>query len=202
MLVLASSPVLSAQPSTPARPAATVYTQGPLPADQLALAEMAEYRKLPARRPSRATTAPTPAPVSPAAAHPPKRKPVRSHPPKRTRVLPADASRAAAVVAFALNQVGKPYRYATSGPSSYDCSGLAKAAYGTVGVVIPHQTGGIVRLGRRIERSQLAPGDLVFPSSGHVGIYIGGGRMVHAPKPGDHVKVAAIYSFWTARRLL
>lgn len=106
------------------------------------------------------------------------------------------------MVAFALRQVGKPYVFAADGPDSYDCSGLAKAAYAAVGVSIPHQTGGIVKLGRPVSRSDLAPGDLVFPSSGHVAIYVGGGNMVHAPHPGDHVRVAAIYAFWTARRLL
>ncbi len=113
-----------------------------------------------------------------------------------------DGSAAAAVVAFALAQVGKPYQFATAGPNAYDCSGLAKAAYAAVGISIPHQTGGIIERGRAVSRNELAPGDLVFPSSGHVGIAIGGGQFVHAPKPGDHVRVAPIYAFWAARRLL
>jgi peptidoglycan DL-endopeptidase CwlO len=108
----------------------------------------------------------------------------------------------AVVVAYALEQVGKPYVFAADGPDGYDCSGLVKAAYAQVGMSIPHQTGGIIGLGRPVGRNELTPGDLVFPSSGHVGIALGGGMMVHAPHPGDHVRIAPIYAFWAARRLL
>lgn len=103
-------------------------------------------------------------------------------------------------VAYALAQVGKPYRWAAAGPGSYDCSGLVMMSYRQVGVSLPHQTGGIIRVGQPVARGQLQAGDLVFPSSGHVGIYLGGGQMVHAPKPGDHVKVSPVYAFWAARR--
>lgn len=103
-------------------------------------------------------------------------------------------------IAFALAQVGKPYQWASSGPSSYDCSGLVMASYRQVGINLPHQTGGIIRYGTPVARGQLQPGDIVFPSSGHVGIYVGGGQMVHAPKRGDHIKVSPVYAFWAARR--
>lgn len=111
------------------------------------------------------------------------------------------AGRASAVLAYARRQVGKPYVWAAAGPSGFDCSGLVVASFRSVGVSLPHQTGALVSRGRAVSRSQLQPGDLVFPSSGHVGIYIGGGMMIHAPKPGDHVKVAKVYAFWTARRI-
>ena len=112
------------------------------------------------------------------------------------------AGLAATVVQFALAQVGKPYKFATAGPNSYDCSGLALASYAQVGIRVPHQTGQIIRMGKAVPRDKLQPGDLVFPSRGHVGIYIGGGKIVHAPQPGQRVKVAAIYAFHTARRIL
>ncbi len=105
------------------------------------------------------------------------------------------------VIAYALAQVGKPYRWAAAGPNAYDCSGLVLAAYARVGARLPHQTGSMIRYGTPVARSQLQPGDIVFPSSSHVAIYIGGGKIVHAPKPGDHVRVAPLYAFWAARRL-
>lgn len=120
----------------------------------------------------------------------------------RIRVRVHAGGARARVVAFALSQIGKPYIWAADGPYGFDCSGLALASYRTVGIRLPHQTGGIVGYGRRVSRRDLQPGDLVFPSPGHVGIYIGGGRMVHAPQRGDHVRVAPLYGFWTARRLL
>lgn len=105
------------------------------------------------------------------------------------------------VIAFALAQVGKPYVWAAAGPNSYDCSGLVLAAYAQVGARLPHQTGSMIRYGTPVARSQLQPGDIVFPSSHHVAIYLGGGMIVHAPKPGDRVKVSPLYAFWAARRL-
>jgi cell wall-associated NlpC family hydrolase len=129
---------------------------------------------------------------------------VRPRPARPRQVAPAgiNSARARIVINFALAQVGKPYRWASAGPGSYDCSGLVKASFARVGLRLPHQTGQLVRRGRPVSRSALKPGDIVFPSSGHVGIYLGRGRMVHAPKPGDHVRVAPLYGFWTARRLL
>ncbi len=124
---------------------------------------------------------------------------VRERPVAPTRI---NGSRARVVINFALAQVGKPYRWASDGPGSYDCSGLVKASFARVGLNLPHQTGQLVGRGRKVSRAALQPGDIVFPSSGHVGIYLGRGKMVHAPKPGDHVKVATMYGFWTARRLL
>ena len=85
-----------------------------------------------------------------------------------------------AVVAFALAQVGKPYQHARSGPDGFDCSGLAQAAYARIGISLPHQTRAIAARGRPVSRADLRPGDLVFTGPGHVGIYIGGGQMVHA----------------------
>lgn len=105
------------------------------------------------------------------------------------------------VVGYALAQVGKRYARGGSGPDSFDCSGLVAATYARIGIRLPHQTGALASLGRPVSRAELRPGDLVFPSSGHVGIYIGGGRMVHAATARSGVKVSNLYAFRFARRL-
>lgn len=103
-------------------------------------------------------------------------------------------SRAARAVAFAYSALGKPYVWGATGPSSFDCSGLAQAAYRSAGVSLPRTTYTQINSGQRVKRSELAPGDLVFFFSGisHVGIYVGDGRMIHAPHPGAPVRLAPI----------
>jgi cell wall-associated NlpC family hydrolase len=106
----------------------------------------------------------------------------------------AYATKAAKAIAFARNQLGKPYVYGATGPNSYDCSGLTQAAWAAAGVSIPRTTYEQIDYGSRVTASELQPGDLVFFYSGisHVGLYIGGGEMIHAPHTGDVVKVAPI----------
>ncbi|GAA0421451.1 hypothetical protein Acor_77550 [Acrocarpospora corrugata] len=102
--------------------------------------------------------------------------------------------KAAQAVRWALSQQLKPYVWGAEGPSSYDCSGLIMAAYQQVGISLPHYTGDQWTAGTHVSREDLRPGDLVFFYSDlhHVGMYIGGGYMVHAPRTGDVVRVAAI----------
>ncbi|MEW1633878.1 NlpC/P60 family protein [Streptomyces sp. NPDC093801] len=109
---------------------------------------------------------------------------------------PADGSRAARAVAFAYGAIGKPYVWGATGPGSFDCSGLTQAAWRAAGVSLPRTTYTQINAGRRVSRDQLAPGDLVFFYSGvtHVGLYVGNGQMVHAPRPGSTVRVAPIDS--------
>ncbi|WP_284575955.1 C40 family peptidase [Streptomyces sp. 2P-4] len=109
---------------------------------------------------------------------------------------PADGSRAARAVAFAYGAVGKPYVWGATGPGAYDCSGLTQAAWRAAGVSLPRTTYTQINAGRRVARGELAPGDLVFFYSGvtHVGLYVGNGQMVHAPRPGSTVRVAPIDS--------
>ncbi len=107
-----------------------------------------------------------------------------------------------AVLAYARAQLGKPYVWAAAGPGGFDCSGLVMASFARIGIKLPHQTGGLIGRGRAVPQSQMRPGDLVFPSSSHVGIYVGSGMMIHAPKPGDHVRIAKVYAFYAARRIL
>ncbi|MEU1124582.1 NlpC/P60 family protein [Streptomyces sp. NPDC005899] len=106
----------------------------------------------------------------------------------------APGSRAAQAVDFAYGALGKPYVWGATGPSSFDCSGLTQAAWRAAGVSLPRTTYTQINAGRRVSRSELAPGDLVFFYSGisHVGLYIGGGQMIHAPRPGAPVRIAPI----------
>ncbi|MEU9120306.1 NlpC/P60 family protein [Streptomyces sp. NPDC048506] len=106
----------------------------------------------------------------------------------------APNSRAARAVSFAYAALGKPYVWGATGPSAYDCSGLTQAAWKSGGVSLPRTTYTQISSGPRIDRSQLAPGDLVFFYSGisHVGLYIGDGKMIHAPHPGAPVRIAPI----------
>ncbi|MFD9792301.1 NlpC/P60 family protein [Streptomyces sp. NPDC059070] len=114
--------------------------------------------------------------------------------PSSDGLLPAPSGRAAAAVAYAYAALGKPYVWGATGPSSYDCSGLTQAAWNAAGVSLPRTTYTQINSGTRVSRSQLAPGDLVFFYSGisHVGLYIGGGQMIHAPHPGAPVRIAPI----------
>lgn len=99
--------------------------------------------------------------------------------------------RAGVAVEAAMNQLGDSYVWGADGPSSFDCSGLMMYAWGKAGVSLSHSSKAQYGEGRHVSRSDLKPGDLVFygnPSIHHVGMYIGNGRMVHAPNPGKPVK--------------
>ncbi len=103
---------------------------------------------------------------------------------------PAASGGAGAAVAFAEAQVGKPYQYAATGPATYDCSGLTMRAWQAGGVSMAHFSGAQYSAFPKVPMDRLQPGDLVFPSDpgAHVGIYIGGGMMVHATHTGDFVR--------------
>ncbi|KHL09027.1 UNVERIFIED_CONTAM: hypothetical protein LK11_54495 [Mumia flava] len=106
-----------------------------------------------------------------------------------------DASgRAKAAIDFALAQLGEPYSYGAAGPSSWDCSGLTMAAYGAAGVSLPHSSSAQAGMGTSVSTSSMSPGDLVFYYSpvSHVGIYIGDGQIVHAPRPGRSVEIVSV----------
>lgn len=94
------------------------------------------------------------------------------------------------VVEAALRERGKPYVWAAEGPNSFDCSGLVKWAYAKgAGINLPHQSEAQRNSGTQLPVSEAQPGDVLW-KPGHVGIFIGDGKYVHAPKPGDVVKVA------------
>lgn len=112
-------------------------------------------------------------------------------PPRRERPKPTLGQRAAMV---ALKAVGVPYRWGGSSPASgFDCSGLVYWAYGRLGVAVPHSSYALYGLGRSVRGSRLRAGDVLFFSGlGHVGLYIGRGRMVHAPQSGRTVEVVRL----------
>jgi cell wall-associated NlpC family hydrolase len=96
---------------------------------------------------------------------------------------------------FAYAQLGKPYSYGATGPNSYDCSGLTMKAWAAAGVNVTRTTNTQYAATKRVAKSDLQPGDLVFFSNlGHMGMYVGGGKMIHAPHTGDVVKIADITS--------
>ncbi|MFF1273850.1 NlpC/P60 family protein [Streptomyces marokkonensis] len=105
------------------------------------------------------------------------------------------ATKAEKALAFARAQIGKPYVWGATGPGSYDCSGLTQAAWKAAGVTIPRTTYDQVGAGTTVSVSQAQPGDLVFfyDDVTHVGIYVGNGMMIHAPKPGTYVREESIF---------
>lgn len=106
--------------------------------------------------------------------------------------VPTD--RVATVLAFACSQLGKPYVYGAAGPNAYDCSGFTMASWAQVGVSLPHSSRSQAGVGTRVSQGDLRAGDLVFSFSpiSHVGIYLGGGRMIAAPSAGDVVKIQSL----------
>jgi len=106
----------------------------------------------------------------------------------------------AGAVAYAMRQIGKPYVFGALGPNSFDCSGLVVAAYRSIGINLPHFTGDLRHLGVSVSQANLRPGDIVFLSSSHVGLAIGGDQVVVAPQTGERVKIQTIYHFTDARR--
>ena len=112
------------------------------------------------------------------------------------------------IVETAYTKLGTPYVYGASGPNAFDCSGFTSWVYRQHGISIARTAQGQSRGGTPVDRANLQPGDLVFFGSStsnitHVGIYIGGGQMVHAPHTGDVVKVSSLNrNYVCARRYL
>ncbi|MFD8010924.1 C40 family peptidase [Streptomyces sp. NPDC058955] len=92
----------------------------------------------------------------------------------------------------ALAQVGKPYVWGAEGPDSFDCSGLTQSAWAAAGKRIPRTSQEQWRLLPRVQPEDMRPGDLIvyYQDASHIGMYIGDGKMVHAPRPGRNVTVA------------
>jgi LysM repeat protein len=107
---------------------------------------------------------------------------------------------AGTVVAFAYAQLGKPYRFFTAGPTTFDCSGLVKAAYAQIGIELVHHAASQASYGRAVDiwSEPIKPGDLIFTSGDgtgeitHVGIAVDATHWIHAPSPGDVVRLASI----------
>jgi cell wall-associated NlpC family hydrolase len=113
------------------------------------------------------------------------------------------------VVDYARRLLGVPYVWGGDSPSGFDCSGLVRFVYARFGISLPHSSYADFDLGRRVARGDLRPGDLVFfDGVGHVGMYVGGGRFIHAPHSGTDVQITSLGDPWYrqgydgARRLL
>jgi cell wall-associated NlpC family hydrolase len=150
--------------------------------------------------PAALTPPPSPSPSSPAVTvATPSPAPVLPNPP--LVIIPAapapppveTPNGGAAAVAYALRQLGKPYVFGAAGNSAFDCSGLVMRAWQSAGVSLPRTTYEMARVGRRISRDQLQPGDLVLLYSfGHVQLYIGDGEIIEAPHAGAVVRIRAL----------
>ena len=111
------------------------------------------------------------------------------------------SSKAQAAVAEARKYLGVRYVWGGTSPNGFDCSGLVQYCYKKVGVNLPRTTYQQINVGKHVSRNNLKAGDLVFPHTGHVGIYTSNGKIIHAPKTGDVVKESNIWAFYTARRV-
>jgi LysM repeat protein len=122
--------------------------------------------------------------------------------PTAAPVVQSAAGPAAVVVAYAYAQLGKPYRFFTAGPDTFDCSGLSMAAYAQIGISLIHHSGSQATAGTAVDiwgGDSIQPGDLVFLAThgdptaiSHVGIAVDATHWIHAPAPGDVVRLAPI----------
>jgi cell wall-associated NlpC family hydrolase len=161
----------------------------------------------PSQQPSPSPTA-TPSPTANATPTPtPTPSPTPSPtptPPPPTSPPPPPASGAQAAIDFAKAQIGEPYRYGAAGPNSWDCSGLTMMAWKAGGKSLPHYSVAQYEQSTPITVGELQPGDLLFwgnssksSSIYHVALYVGGGEMIHAPRPGVPVQQVSMY-YWIA----
>lgn len=107
--------------------------------------------------------------------------------------IPSVSGKAGIAVRYAYNAIGTPYVWAADGPNGYDCSGLTLAAWRAAGKSLPHNAAMQWDKVAHIGRGSLQPGDLVFYSGlGHVALYVGSGKVIHAPTFGESVKLASV----------
>lgn len=117
----------------------------------------------------------------------------------RTR-LPSAHGRAGAAVRAALSRLGRPYVWGATGPDQFDCSGLVQWAYAQAGVHLDRTTYQQITEGVAVPRSQVQPGDLVFPHAGHVQMAIGNNLVVEAPYSGASVRISRLGTHVAIRR--
>ena len=117
----------------------------------------------------------------------------------KVRVYDPEIENNAGIVRTAKSKLGTPYRWGATGPNAFDCSGFTQWVYRKNGKSIPRTSGAQSRGGRRISLSKARPGDIVW-RPGHVGIYVGGGRVIHAPTTGKNVSYTSVSGFSYAVR--
>ena len=141
----------------------------------------------------------TPEPTTPKPASKPAPKPASDPPPADPP--PASGNKVETAIAFAQAQLGEPYKWGGAGPNRWDCSGLTMKAWAAAGVGIPHYAGAQYTQTTKVPVSQIRRGDLVYWSKGsarsiyHVAMYLGGGKMIHAPRPGRSVEIVSL-NYW------
>lgn len=116
--------------------------------------------------------------------------------------LPSPSGRAGIAVHAALSRLGRPYVWGATGPNQFDCSGLVQWAYAQAGVHLDRTTYQQINEGIPVPRSQVRPGDLVFPHPGHVQLAIGNNLVVEAPHAGASVRVSSLGNNVQIRRPL
>lgn len=105
----------------------------------------------------------------------------------------ASVSKGQHVVNIARQYKGVPYRWGGTTPAGFDCSGFTQFVYRKAGKNLPRTSSQQSKVGKRVPASQARPGDLVW-KPGHIGIYTGGGKMIHSPRPGKRVQEVKVYS--------
>jgi cell wall-associated NlpC family hydrolase/LysM repeat protein len=115
---------------------------------------------------------------------------------KKTTSKKVTSGTAARAASFAKAQVGKPYVYGATGPNSYDCSGLTQAAWRAAGIHIPRTSQAQWHGLHRVDKADIRIGDLVvyYGGASHIALYIGGGKVVEAPRPGRSIRISKMYS--------
>ena len=131
----------------------------------------------------------------------PKPEPKPKPKPEPADPQPASGGKVDRAVAFARAQLGEPYKWGGAGPNSWDCSGLVMKAWGSAEVSFPHSASAQFSRSKKVSVGSIQRGDLVFWSKGsvksiyHVAMYLGGGKMIHAPRPGRDVEIVSL-TYW------
>jgi cell wall-associated NlpC family hydrolase len=114
------------------------------------------------------------------------------------------SGRARTAIDFAYAQLGKPYEWGSTGPDSFDCSGLVGAAWRSAGVSLPRTVKQMYDAGRKVSQSDLQPGDIIYwyNDSQHNGMYLGDGKAIHAPRTGKNIEITQVsyMPFYAASR--
>lgn len=124
----------------------------------------------------------------------------RRHRPTPGRPRPDLTGPAGRAVRAALTRLGRPYVWGATGPDRFDCSGLTQWAYAQAGVHLERTTYQQIHAGIPVPHSQIRPGDLIFPSTGHVQLALGHGLVIEAPHPGSAVKISPLGPAMAIRR--
>lgn len=167
-------------------------------ADEKAAAEREAAKQQAEQQAAASSSSATPPPPSSSdvADSPPTTVFIPSRPIPPGPVPPPDTEGAAKAIEFARAQLGKPYVWGAEGPDAYDCSGLTMMAWRAGGVKMDHWTGSQYAQTRPIPLTEVQPGDLIFYNQfQHVALYIGDGKIIHAPHAGDVVHIEDMY-YW------